>query len=232
MIINWGIPWYSSFSDLKSLVDRDRFFQVESIEPASCLLLLSRYFNAMSKVGKAMGPPKMGGEHPPGWGRLLNACYEWSYLYNYWSWQAAWFIGIMIDNLWWEYAPIFVRPSVPVDVFFSPEISHDPWQVIEDHGGVVLEFIGDAIQCIYGAPLRNESHPIYAVEAMQNMAPLDTKNGTDSTWDVPRIHIYIYTYIHTYIYILIGGFKLFYFSHHIGNVIISTGSELHHFSEG
>ena len=118
MIINWGIPWYSSFSDLKSLVDRDRFFQVESIEPASCLLLLSRYFNAMSKVGKAMGPPKMGGEHPPGWGRLLNACYEWSYLYNYWSWQAAWFIGIMIDNLWWEYAPIFVRPSVPVDVFF------------------------------------------------------------------------------------------------------------------
>ena len=65
--------------------------------------------------------------------------------------------------------------------FFSPEISHDPWQVIEDHGGVVLEFIGDAIQCIYGAPLHNESHPIYAVEAMQNMAPLDTKNGTDST---------------------------------------------------
>jgi class 3 adenylate cyclase len=82
--------------------------------------------------------------------------------------------------------------------FFFPEISHDPWQVIEDHGGVVLEFIGDAIQCIYGAPLHNESHPIYAVEAMQNMAPLDTKNGTDSTRDVPRIHIY--TYIHTYTY--------------------------------
>jgi hypothetical protein len=51
---------------------------------------------------------------------ILNACYEWSYLYNYWSWQAAWFIGIMIDNLWWEYAPIFVRPSIPVDVFFFP----------------------------------------------------------------------------------------------------------------
>lgn len=63
---------------------------VESIEPASCLLLLSRYFNAMSKV-------------------------------------------------------------------------------IEDHGGVVLEFIGDAIQCIYGAPLHNESHPIYAVEAALRM---------------------------------------------------------------
>ena len=37
-------------------------------------------------------------------------------------------------------------------------------QVVEDHGGVVLEFIGDAIQCIYGAPLHNDCHPFSAVE--------------------------------------------------------------------
>mmetsp|Transcript_33751 Transcript_33751/g.77983 ORF Transcript_33751/g.77983 Transcript_33751/m.77983 type:complete len:1085 (-) Transcript_33751:162-3416(-) len=63
---------------------------VESIEPAACLLLLSRYFNDMSKV-------------------------------------------------------------------------------IDDHSGVVLEFIGDAIQCVYGAPLENDRHPTLAVEAALRM---------------------------------------------------------------
>jgi len=63
---------------------------VESIEPAACLVLLSRYFNDMSKV-------------------------------------------------------------------------------IDDHSGVVLEFIGDAIQCVYGAPLENERHPTLAVEAALRM---------------------------------------------------------------
>ncbi|CAE7038128.1 cya1 [Symbiodinium natans] len=63
---------------------------VESIEPAACLLLLSRYFNDMSKV-------------------------------------------------------------------------------IDEHSGVVLEFIGDAIQCVYGAPLENERHPTLAVEAALRM---------------------------------------------------------------
>merc|ERR1719456_1366495 len=37
---------------------------------------------------------------------------------------------------------------------------NDMSKVIDDHGGVVLEFIGDAIQCIYGAPLSNENHPV------------------------------------------------------------------------
>ena len=41
-------------------------------------------------------------------------------------------------------------------------------KVIDDHSGVVLEFIGDAIQCIYGAPLENERHPTLAVEAGRN----------------------------------------------------------------
>ncbi|CAE8584646.1 unnamed protein product, partial [Polarella glacialis] len=42
---------------------------------------------------------------------------------------------------------------------------NDMSKVIDDHGGVVLEFIGDAIQSIYGAPLPNENHPNAAVEA-------------------------------------------------------------------
>jgi len=42
-------------------------------------------------------------------------------------------------------------------------------KVVEDHGGVVLEFIGDAIQCIYGAPLHNDCHPYSAVEASLRM---------------------------------------------------------------
>merc|ERR1712066_873274 len=35
---------------------------------------------------------------------------------------------------------------------------NDMSKVIDDHGGVVLEFIGDAILCIYGAPLINPDH--------------------------------------------------------------------------
>jgi len=46
---------------------------------------------------------------------------------------------------------------------------NDMSKVIDDHGGVVLEFIGDAIQCIYGAPLTNEHHPQSAVEASLRM---------------------------------------------------------------
>ncbi|CAK8988896.1 unnamed protein product [Durusdinium trenchii] len=46
---------------------------------------------------------------------------------------------------------------------------NDMSKVIDDHGGVVLEFIGDAIQCIYGAPLYNDNHPVVAVEAALRM---------------------------------------------------------------
>lgn len=49
---------------------------------------------------------------------------------------------------------------------------HSAPEVIDDHGGVVLEFIGDAIQCIYGAPLYNDNHPVVAVE-----------DGEWSRWD-------------------------------------------------
>lgn len=45
----------------------------------------------------------------------------------------------------------------------------DMSKVIDNHGGVVLEFIGDAIQCIFGAPLANEDHPAAAVEASLKM---------------------------------------------------------------
>merc|ERR1719440_2478200 len=46
---------------------------------------------------------------------------------------------------------------------------NDMSKVIDDHGGVVLEFIGDAIQCVYGAPLNNLDHPTSAVKASLRM---------------------------------------------------------------
>lgn len=46
---------------------------------------------------------------------------------------------------------------------------HDMSKVIDEHGGIVLEFIGDAILCIYGAPVVNEAHPTAAVKAAVRM---------------------------------------------------------------
>merc|ERR1719326_1888839 len=41
---------------------------------------------------------------------------------------------------------------------------NDMTKVIDDNGGVIIEFIGDAIFCIYGAPLSNSFHPSSAVK--------------------------------------------------------------------
>ena len=94
---------------------------VESIEPESCLLLLSRYFNDMSKAP------------------CLLQDMQYKYIYKDWR----------------------VKRVTEAHLFLC--------EVIDDHGGVVLEFIGDAIQCIYGAPLYNDNHPITAVEAALRM---------------------------------------------------------------
>lgn len=45
----------------------------------------------------------------------------------------------------------------------------DMSQIIDDHGGIVLEYIGDAIMSIHGAPVLNESHPTAAVQAAVKM---------------------------------------------------------------
>merc|ERR1719311_624527 len=46
---------------------------------------------------------------------------------------------------------------------------NDMSRVIDAHGGVVLEFIGDAISAIFGAPLVSENHATNAVRAVQKM---------------------------------------------------------------
>lgn len=42
-------------------------------------------------------------------------------------------------------------------------------KIVDQHGGIVVEFIGDAIMCIYGAPVVNEKHPTVAVMAAVEM---------------------------------------------------------------
>lgn len=46
---------------------------------------------------------------------------------------------------------------------------NDMSKVIEVNQGIVLEFIGDAIMCIYGAPVRNAEHPTAAVRSTLKM---------------------------------------------------------------
>ena len=38
-------------------------------------------------------------------------------------------------------------------------------KIVDQNGGIVVEFIGDAILCIYGAPVVNDKHPTVAVMA-------------------------------------------------------------------
>jgi len=46
---------------------------------------------------------------------------------------------------------------------------HDMSKIIDEYGGIVLEFIGDAILGIYGAPVVNEEHPTAAVKSAVRM---------------------------------------------------------------
>eukprot|EP00746_Dinoflagellata_sp_MGD_P086706 gnl/MRDRNA2_/MRDRNA2_34342_c0_seq1.p1 gnl/MRDRNA2_/MRDRNA2_34342_c0~~gnl/MRDRNA2_/MRDRNA2_34342_c0_seq1.p1 ORF type:complete len:828 (+),score=152.73 gnl/MRDRNA2_/MRDRNA2_34342_c0_seq1:106-2484(+) len=67
---------------------------------------------------------------------------------------------------------------------------NDMSKIIDDNGGIVLEFIGDAILAIYGAPLANEDHAATAVKAVLKMqACLAKINQWSARRDLPEIKI-------------------------------------------
>jgi len=67
---------------------------------------------------------------------------------------------------------------------------NDMSKVIDDHGGVVLEFIGDAILCIYGAPLMNADHPTAAVKAsLRMLTSLRRMNEWSISKKLPQVQI-------------------------------------------
>jgi adenylate cyclase len=67
---------------------------------------------------------------------------------------------------------------------------NDMSKVIDDHGGVVLEFIGDAILCIYGAPLMNPEHPTAAVKAsLRMLSALRRMNDWSVARKLPEVKI-------------------------------------------
>lgn len=75
---------------------------------------------------------------------------------------------------------------------------NDMSKVIDDHGGIVVEFIGDAIQCIYGAPLANPDHPTNAVKAsIRMLSALRRMNEWCIGQDPPLPQVSIRCGVHT-----------------------------------
>jgi len=67
---------------------------------------------------------------------------------------------------------------------------NDMSKVIDEHGGVVLEFIGDAILAIFGAPLANDDHPIEAVKcAVKMQHSLRKMNDWSAKQELPEVKI-------------------------------------------
>lgn len=67
---------------------------------------------------------------------------------------------------------------------------NDMTKVIDDHGGVVIEFIGDAILCIYGQPLLNPYHPSAAVKgALRMLSVLRKLNAWSVQKGLPEVNI-------------------------------------------
>jgi adenylate cyclase len=67
---------------------------------------------------------------------------------------------------------------------------NDMTKVIDDHGGVIIEFIGDAIFCIYGAPLKNPDHPASACKAaLRMLSTLKRMNQWSVSKDMPEVKI-------------------------------------------
>jgi len=67
---------------------------------------------------------------------------------------------------------------------------NDMSRVIDEHGGVVIEFIGDAILCIYGAPLPNLDHPSAACKsALRMLSALKRMNEWSVAKELPEVQI-------------------------------------------
>jgi adenylate cyclase len=67
---------------------------------------------------------------------------------------------------------------------------NDMSKVIDDHGGVVLEFIGDAILCIYGAPLINADHASAGAKAaLRMLGSLRRMNEWSAQRELPEVKI-------------------------------------------
>lgn len=67
---------------------------------------------------------------------------------------------------------------------------NDMSSVIDEHQGIVIEFIGDAILAVYGAPLKNNDHPTACVKAaLKMLAALDNINKWSNPRGLPEINI-------------------------------------------
>ncbi|CAE8594360.1 unnamed protein product, partial [Polarella glacialis] len=67
---------------------------------------------------------------------------------------------------------------------------NDMSQVIDDHGGIVIEFIGDAILSVFGAPVKNRDHPEACVRAtLKMLRALDRLNDWSKKHDLPKVGI-------------------------------------------
>jgi len=67
---------------------------------------------------------------------------------------------------------------------------NDMSKIIDDYGGIVLEFIGDAILCIYGQPLPNPDHATFAVNSgLRMLAALRRLNEWARSRDLPEVKV-------------------------------------------
>jgi len=67
---------------------------------------------------------------------------------------------------------------------------HEMSRIIDEFGGIVIEFIGDAIMGVYGAPVKNEDHPTAAVKsAVHMLSSLDGMNKWFRDNDLPEVSI-------------------------------------------
>lgn len=67
---------------------------------------------------------------------------------------------------------------------------NDMSQVIDNHGGIVIEFIGDAILSVYGAPLRNPMHADAGVRAtLKMLKATDRINAWSKHRSLPQVSI-------------------------------------------
>lgn len=75
---------------------------------------------------------------------------------------------------------------------------NDMSKVIDDHSGVVLEFIGDAILCIYGKPIEDPEHPTTAVRStLKMLSQLRRINDWSEKKDPPLPRVEIRCGVHT-----------------------------------